>query len=201
VPALVPMDCGSSRLSTMTQPNFGSRKLMLSPRTASARTRCLPEVARLYWLGADTSGAVSRKLCAPYPMSFANAPKRTSSPGGGTGARPSPFVRICSCCAALTSPANSSRRFHAMRRTKLSLYETNALKVPSQPRYVAHVALSRCVSCAERYGPVDCPTFVCSNAKDARYPIPRKVAQEEGATPICFASFVNRRKNAADWRL
>ena len=35
----------------------------------------------------------------------------------------------------------------------------------------------------------DCPTCTRSNAGAVRYPIPRKVGQQDGATLICFASF------------
>jgi hypothetical protein len=87
------------------------------------------------------------------------------------------------------------------RAKNVSLCKTNVVKVPSRLRHVAHVALSRCISCAERRGLADCPTYTRSNARDASYPIARKVGQQDGATPICFASFANRRGNAAGWLL
>ena len=73
--------------------------------------------------------------------------------------------------------------------------------VPGRLRHVAHVAPSRCASCEERPGSADCPTCTRSNAGAVRYHIPRKVAQQDGATLTCFASLANRRGNAADWPL
>ena len=73
--------------------------------------------------------------------------------------------------------------------------------VPGRLRHVAHVAPSRCASCAERHGLGDCPTCTRSNAAAVRYPIPRNLGQQDGATLICFASLANRRGNAADWLL
>ena len=86
----------------------------------------------------------------------------------------------------------------AVQSTKFS---TCRLMVPTmlgRLRHVAHVALGRCALRAERHGLGDCPTCTHSNAGTVRYPIPRKVGQQDGATLICFASSANRRGNAVD---
>jgi hypothetical protein len=65
-------------------------------------------------------------------------------------------------------------------------------------------AARRCSRCAQpmrlvrkRHGLVDCPTCTRTNAGAVRYHIPRKLAQQDGATLICLVCFASRRGNAA----
>jgi hypothetical protein len=96
---------------------------------------------------------------------------------------------------------NSSLRQCAVQSTKFSPCRLMVPTVQGRLRRVAHVALSRCALCAERHGSADCPTCTRSNAGAVRYPILRKVGQQDGVTLIRLGCFASRRGNAADWLL
>ena len=122
--------------------------------------------------------------------------------GGRAHARPLLFGSAEDPSArGIDSPANSSRQHCAMQSTTFSPCQQMLSTVPGRLRHVAHVAPSRCASCEERPGSADCPTCTRSNAGAVRYHIPRKVAQQDGATLICLVCFANRRGNAVDWLL